>query len=60
MTSYHAFSEVDPNTPAVIIETGYLNQDRELLTKNPSLVASGIVAGVLCYLYREEISPGDL
>jgi N-acetylmuramoyl-L-alanine amidase len=60
MTSYHAFSEVDPNTPAVIIETGYLNQDRELLTKNPSLVARGIVAGALCYLYREEISLGDL
>lgn len=57
MTSYHAFSEVDPNTPAVIIETGYMNQDRELLTKNPSLVARGITAGIMCYLNREEISP---
>jgi len=56
MTSYHAFSEVDQNTPAVIIETGYMNQDRELLTKNPSLVARGITAGIMCYLNREEIS----
>ena len=57
MTSYHAFSEVDPNTPAVIIETGFMNQDRELLTKNPALVARGITAGIMCYLNREEISP---
>ncbi len=59
MTSYHAFSEVDPNTPAVIIETGYMNQDRELLTKNPSLVARGITAGIMCFLNREEISPQE-
>lgn len=57
MTSYHAFGEVDTNTPAVIIETGFMNQDRELLTKNPSLVARGITAGIMCYLNREEISP---
>jgi len=57
MTSYHAFGEVDTNTPAVIIETGYMNQDRELLTQNPSLVAKGITAGIMCYLNREEISP---
>jgi N-acetylmuramoyl-L-alanine amidase len=57
MTSYHAFGEVDQNTPAVIIETGFMNQDRDLLTKNPSLVARGITAGIMCYLNREEISP---
>jgi len=57
MTSYHAFGEVDTNTPAVIIETGFMNQDRELLTKNPSLVARGITDGIMCYLNREEISP---
>ena len=57
MASYHAFGEVDTNTPAVIIETGFMNQDRELLTKNPSLVARGITAGIMCYLNREEISP---
>jgi N-acetylmuramoyl-L-alanine amidase len=57
MTSYHAFGEVDPNTPAVIIETGFMNQDRELLTKNPTSVARGITAGIMCYLNREEITP---
>ena len=57
MTSYHAFGEVDPDTPAVILETGFMNQDRELLTKNPSLVAKGIASGIMCYLNREEISP---
>lgn len=57
MTSYHAFGEIDTNTPAVIIETGYMNQDRELLTRNPSLVAKGISAGIMCYLNREEVSP---
>ncbi len=56
MTSYHAFGEVDPNTPAVIIETGYMNQDRELLTQNPALVARGITAGIMCFLNREVIS----
>jgi N-acetylmuramoyl-L-alanine amidase len=59
MTSYHAFGEVDQNTPAVIIETGFMNQDRDLLTNNPSLVARGITAGIMCYLNREEISPGQ-
>jgi N-acetylmuramoyl-L-alanine amidase len=57
MTSYHAFGEVDPNTPAVIIETGYMNQDRDLLTKNPALVARGITAGIMCFLNREVITP---
>jgi N-acetylmuramoyl-L-alanine amidase len=57
MTSYHAFGEVDTNTPAVIIETGYMNQDRELLTKHPDLVARGITAGIMCYLNREIINP---
>ncbi len=56
MTSYHAFSEVDPNTPAVIIETGYMNQDRELLTQQPSLVAQGVTEGIMCYLKREKIT----
>jgi N-acetylmuramoyl-L-alanine amidase len=57
MTSYHAFGEIDPNTPAVIIETGFMNQDRDLLTKDPARVARGITAGIMCYLNREEISP---
>ncbi len=57
MSSYHAFGEIDTNTPAVIIETGFMNQDRDLLTKHPDLVARGIAAGIMCYLNREEITP---
>lgn len=57
MTSYHAFNEISPNTPALIIETGFMNQDRDLLTNHPEKVARGITEGILCYLNREEISP---
>jgi N-acetylmuramoyl-L-alanine amidase len=39
MREYHAFSEIDPNTIAGIIETGFLNLDRDLLTKHTDQVA---------------------
>jgi N-acetylmuramoyl-L-alanine amidase len=57
MTSYHAFNEIDIDTPAAIIETGFLNLDRQLLTEHPDLVAKGIVEGILCFLNNESISP---
>lgn len=50
MTDYHAFRKVAPTTPAVIIETGFLNRDRALLTARADLPAAGIVAGIACYL----------
>ena len=50
MTKYHAFYEVDPNTPAAIIETGFMYLDRAVLTRKPERVAQGIVDGILCYL----------
>lgn len=56
MTSYHAFSEINENTPAAIIETGFLNLDRELLTQRPDVVAYGVAQGILCYLKDEPIS----
>ena len=56
MTSYHAFSEIDENTPAVIIETGFLNLDRELLTQTPELSAQGIAAGIICFIRNESIT----
>lgn len=55
MTSYHAFSEIHPDTTAAIIEVGFLNLDRELLEKQPELLAQGIVAGIQCYLNNESI-----
>ena len=59
MTRYHAFSEIDPNTTAGIIEIGFLNLDQEILTSNPELLADGIVAGIKCYMNNEGVSdPG--
>lgn len=56
MTSYHAFDEIHNETTAVIIETGFLNLDRQILTTGQDRVAEGIVAGILCYLYNEDAS----
>ncbi len=57
MTEYHAFDEINPNTPAVIIETGYLahESDYDLLVNHPEQVAEGIAAGILCYLRNEPL-----
>lgn len=54
MTQYHAFYEIDPQTPAAIIETGFLNLDRSLLTDHPELVAQGIYNGINCFLNGDE------
>lgn len=54
MTDYHTFREINADTPAAIIETGFLNLDRKLLTENPGTVADGVVAGILCFLRNED------
>jgi N-acetylmuramoyl-L-alanine amidase len=56
MSSYHAFDEIDGNTNAVIIEVGFLNLDRQILTKGQDQIASGISDGILCYIRNEDIS----
>ncbi len=56
MTNYHAFSEISPDTPAAIIETGFMNLDREILTQNPDKVADGITSGILCFVRNEDIA----
>ena len=55
MREYHAFREIDPSTIAAIIETGFLNLDREILTKQTDRVAAGVVAGILCFTNNENI-----
>jgi N-acetylmuramoyl-L-alanine amidase len=57
MREYHAFREIDPSTVAAIIETGFLNLDREMLTKNTDLVAAGVVDGILCFANNENVEP---
>jgi len=50
MIDYHAFREISPGTPAIIIETGFMYMDRELLTTNADIPATAITDGILCYL----------
>ncbi len=57
MTQYHAFTEINSSTPAVIIETGFLNLDRDILVNQTDKVAQGIRNGVLCYIRNEPLSP---
>ena len=56
MTSYHAFDEIHSDTAAAIIETGFMNLDRQILTEQPDLIARGIANGVLCYIRNEDAS----
>lgn len=55
MTQYHTFREINSNTTAAIIETGFLNLDRRILTEQPDLVAQGVANGILCYIKNEPI-----
>jgi N-acetylmuramoyl-L-alanine amidase len=57
MREYHSFREIDPSTVAAIIETGFLNLDREILTKRTDLIARGVVEGILCFANNENIEP---
>jgi N-acetylmuramoyl-L-alanine amidase len=57
MTLYHAFNEIDPNTTAAIIETGFLKLDYDMLTKNTDLVATGVAEGIVCFINNENIAP---
>ncbi len=55
MSSYHTFDEINENTPAAIIEIGFLNLDRQILTREPDRIAAGITNGILCYIRNESI-----
>lgn len=50
MTRYHAFRKIAASTPAAIIELGFLNADRDLLTGQPGRAAAGVASGILCFL----------
>lgn len=56
MSSYHPFDEVNSITPIIVIEAGYLNLDRQILTEKPDLLSFGVASGVLCYIRGEPIS----
>lgn len=50
MTDYHAFWEINPNTPGAIIELGFMDGDRNLLARHSNRAAEGVARGVLCFL----------
>lgn len=51
MTDYHVFRRIPPNIPALILETGFMNMDRELLVQ-ADRPAEGVANGILCFLDR--------
>jgi N-acetylmuramoyl-L-alanine amidase len=59
MSSYHAFDEIHAETTAAIMEIGFLNLDRQILTQQPDVLAQGIANGVLCFIYNEDASPAE-
>ena len=55
MTEYHAFRRINPQTPAAIVETGFMGGDRALLTGQPELVAKGVSDAIICFLEGEKV-----
>ena len=53
MTRYHTFYEIDGQTPGAIIETGFMLNDRHMLTQQPELVAQSIANGIICFIEDE-------
>lgn len=56
MTNYHAFSEINNDTTAAIIESGFMNLDRDILTQHPDVIANGITSGILCFVRNEDVA----
>lgn len=57
MTEYHVFNRVAPETPAVILEMGFMGGDQGLLVNQPQTAAKGITDGILCFLDWEVREP---
>lgn len=55
MTDYHAFNEIHSDTTAAIIETGFMNLDKEILFKRTDQVAEGVASGILCFVRNENL-----
>ena len=50
MTNYHAFREIAAETQAIIIEVGFMNLDRQLLTTDVNQPISGVANGLFCFV----------
>jgi N-acetylmuramoyl-L-alanine amidase len=53
MTGYHGLKRVATDTPALIIEVGFLGGDAGVIVRQPDLPARGIVNGITCFLGGE-------
>ena len=53
MTDYHAFRKIEAQTPALILEVGFIGGDQTLLVEEPDRVARGITASIRCFFERE-------
>ncbi|MCS7220484.1 MAG: N-acetylmuramoyl-L-alanine amidase [Anaerolineae bacterium] len=54
MTRYHAFRVIAPETPAAIIELGFLGGDRDILTRDQDRLAKGVAQGIICFLTESQ------
>jgi len=54
MTEYHAFGKIAQETPAAIIELGFLGGDRVLLEDRADLIAHAVAESLLCFLRGED------
>ncbi len=54
MTDYHVFRKIAIGTPAIIIETGFMNLDREMLTTNAQVPADAIAQGIMCFINQSK------
>lgn len=54
MTEYHAFRRIDSQTPAAILELGFLGGDGDLLVNQQELLAQGVADGILCFLAGDQ------
>jgi len=50
MADYHAFRQIAPGVPAIIVEVGFMNLDRDMITTNAQVPATGLTNGILCFL----------
>lgn len=53
MTDYHAFRVINAAIPALIIEVGFMNLDRSMLTTQADIPTDGLVQGILCFLEKK-------
>jgi N-acetylmuramoyl-L-alanine amidase len=56
MTNSHTFNEINTDTTAAIIETGFMNLDHQILVERTDLIARGISQGILCFIRNEDLN----